>query len=168
MSCWPFPSLLVNWCLWADNAASLIHNSWNTTHPRSLPPSLFHLCLKLAQCQNYCCCADNTNTLLFFAISSDFRIAEIKWVLLNSLLSDVVVPFIAFAGFCWCECICMCVLLVCKPEYGCEISPSWWGLRGLQHPLFAERGTVWCTDMYQILTNSSFSTPLHSFIHSAK
>lgn len=39
--CWPFPSLLVNWCLWADNTASLIHNSWNTTRPFFLYHVLF-------------------------------------------------------------------------------------------------------------------------------
>lgn len=55
--CWPFPSLLVNWCLWADNTASLVHNSWNTTRPFFLPLSRFLLfslclsfCLQLCQC----------------------------------------------------------------------------------------------------------------------
>lgn len=135
VSCWPFPSLLVNWCLWADNAASLIHNSWNTTHPLSLHPSLFHLCLKLPRCLNYCCCADDTASLFFLILGpfySGFRQGEL--ISASYLLNDW--NFVLFANPANLKSFSVYSLFVWWT------SSCAWGLRELQHPLLAENGAA--------------------------
>lgn len=88
--CWPFPSLLVNWCLWADNTASLIHNSWNTTH-LFFPflALLFHLCPKLSQHPIVLAVHKHVITLLTSLPPSRLILNSFSFMINNQLLLDL-------------------------------------------------------------------------------